>query len=261
MEQRKFKEFISFTFGDVGENHVRMQKIGKMSERGFSEEDLLEAVKWFEERGIEYEMIRLNDLLEEEDRDRVENAFVLVIRDGAKHVLDDEKAADKLYDEAVSFEWDTRAKMYGRVVNKHARYNICLDDEGQEPDYENGKGRIVSWDDAPFLGKLGKNLETVIGEAGRDLKCEGNRYYNASKCGIGWHGDAERKKVFAVRLGKTASLFYRWYYMSEPISEKLEIELNHGDMYVMSEKAVGTDWKTRSIFTLRHCAGAEKFCK
>lgn len=26
-------------------------------------------------------------------------------------------------------------------------------------------------------------------------------------------------------------------------------------MYVMSEKAVGTDWKRSSIYTLRHAAG------
>jgi hypothetical protein len=30
-------------------------------------------------------------------------------------------------------------------------------------------------------------------------------------------------------------------------------------MYVMSEKAVGSDWKRSSILTLRHATGAKKF--
>jgi len=30
-------------------------------------------------------------------------------------------------------------------------------------------------------------------------------------------------------------------------------------MYVMSEKAVGTDWKEKKIYTLRHATGCEKY--
>jgi hypothetical protein len=30
-------------------------------------------------------------------------------------------------------------------------------------------------------------------------------------------------------------------------------------MYLMSEKAVGTDWKKPTIYTLRHATGAKKF--
>ena len=44
-----------------------------------------------------------------------------------------------------------------------------------------------------------------------------------------------------------------------PIGKRAEIMLEHGDMYVMSEKAVGTDWKNPSIPTLRHAAGSKKF--
>jgi len=39
------------------------------------------------------------------------------------------------------------------------------------------------------------------------------------------------------------------------------INLHHGDMYVMSEKAVGTDWKQRKIATLRHAAGTAEVLK
>jgi hypothetical protein len=35
--------------------------------------------------------------------------------------------------------------------------------------------------------------------------------------------------------------------------------LDDGDIYVMSEKAVGTDWKKKVIYTLRHSTGCAKF--
>ena len=35
--------------------------------------------------------------------------------------------------------------------------------------------------------------------------------------------------------------------------------IEHGDIYIMSEKAVGNDWLNSNIPTLRHAAGAEKY--
>jgi hypothetical protein len=32
-----------------------------------------------------------------------------------------------------------------------------------------------------------------------------------------------------------------------------------GDIYVMSEKAVGTDWLKKNTFTLRHATGSAEF--
>ena len=44
---------------------------------------------------------------------------------------------------------------------------------------------------------------------------------------------------------------------SKPVGGEGCIELNAGDLYISSEKAVGTDWKKKSIITLRHAAGKE----
>jgi hypothetical protein len=38
--------------------------------------------------------------------------------------------------EQIKLDWDQKAKMYGRVVNKSARYNLCYNLIPQEPDYE-----------------------------------------------------------------------------------------------------------------------------
>ena len=79
--------------------------------------------------------------------------------------------------------------------------------------------------------------------------------------GIGFHGDAERKVVIATRLGATIPLHYQWYTKSNPIGKRVELNINHGDIYVMSEKATGYDWKKSSLVTLRHAAGADKFLR
>ena len=44
-------------------------------------------------------------------------------------------------------------------------------------------------------------LPLIIPEKCTNMVAEGNYYYDLKKCGIGFHGDAERKKVVAIRVG------------------------------------------------------------
>jgi alkylated DNA repair dioxygenase AlkB len=50
-------------------------------------------------------------------------------------------------------------------------------------------------------------------------------------------------------------LQYQWFLRGKPTGEPTRLELQHGDLYIMSEKATGNDWKKRVIPTLRHVAG------
>ena len=117
----------------------------------------------------------------------------------------------------------------------------------------------MSFDESPLLGEVQRNLQEMFGEKSEGMQVEGNYYFDAGKCGIGYHGDAERKRVIALRLGATMPIRYQWYQHSERIGEPTTIQIYHGDMYVMSEKATGFDWKKRNILTLRHAAGCEKY--
>lgn len=245
----------TLTFGDQAENHVGMQKLGTLAEEGFTFEDLQRAEAWFREHGAEPVLYHLNKQLPPELQQHAENAYLLYVPAGVNCI----GSADVLLQEQVQLQYDTQAFMYGRVVNKHARYNLCFAPEGQEPDYENGKGRVVSFDDVPYLKQLRNAFPEIIGTKAAGLFTEGNHYYDVTKSGIGFHGDMERRKVIAVRLGASMPLHYQWFYQSKPIGIRGALTLNHGDLYVMSEKAVGTDWKKRSQLTLRHAAGAEKY--
>jgi len=86
-------------------------------------------------------------------------------------------------------------------------------------------------------------------------------YDDVNRNGIGWHGDGERRKVVGVRIGESMPLCYRWFHMGTPIGSQFTTQLNHGDLYIMSDKAVGNDWKKKLIPTLRHSAGAAKYTK
>jgi len=149
--------------------------------------------------------------------------------------------------------------MRGRVVNKHARWNLCFDDQDQSADFENGKGTVVSWDRIPLTNRLRQQVQAWTQDT--ELKGESNIYYDPSKCGIGYHGDGERKKVFAARFGQAdkVPLYFQWFQRSQPIGERILIQLNDGDMYAMSEKAVGSDWLKKTIPTIRHAAGCDKY--
>ena len=74
---------------------------------------------------------------------------------------------------------------------------------------------------------------------------EANYYYDIKKCGIGFHGDSERKKVIGIRMGASLPLHFQWFQKSIPTGSRLELSLNHGDIYIMSEKTTGNDWKKR----------------
>jgi hypothetical protein len=262
---------VTLTLGDQAENHAGMEKLGQLAKEGdgFNLEDLQNAKLKLEEIGIACEIISLN-LYQDLDSIDVsipppQEAYILVVRNGVYKILQNCSyfTQENMFNEHISLDVDRKAWMRGRVVNKHARWNLCFDTESREPDYENKKGRIISYDEIPVTKILMNQISIYFGPKAENLKGEGNYYYDKSKCGIGFHGDSERRKVIGIRLGdgESSSLHYQWFRESEAVGERIIIPLNGGDMYVMSEKAVGTDWKKKKIYTLRHATGSKNYTK
>ena len=241
-------EVITITFGDCAENHTGMEQLGERRKNGFSYDDLLN----FQSKFNEYET-KIFDLTTLTDK-KVDDAYLLVV----KNFIDNE-----LHQELKSHHWDKKYFDVRRqkVLNKHARANVCYGDNFQEADYENKKGTIISWDMVPNLKKIKDQLEEMVNFK---IQAEGNYYTDggAKKTGIGYHGDTERRIVIAIRTGNiTMPLHYQWYHMSRRVGENFQVDIEPGDLYIMSEKAVGTDWKKRSKYTLRHATGAKKYTK
>jgi hypothetical protein len=267
------KSMITLTFCECAENHKGMQKIGKALKQGFSNEDIGRLYDAFEKRGgkpilhrLHYHYPDYTELLKEVPRRSMregvlpDQAYLLVLKNGIDVLTNVKGFHETLFEEQQKLDWDRKALMYGEVRNKNARHNLCYAKEWeQEPDYAKGKGRVVDLTQLPLTYELHKVIEAFTGLD--DLKVEGNHYYDLKNCGIGYHGDAERKIVIGARLGASQPLYYQWFYWSKAMGEEICIDLEAGDLYIMSAKAVGTDWRMKKIPTLRHAAGGKRYRK
>ena len=197
---------------------------------------------------------------------------MLHIPNGVNVLVGEESAADALLAELAPLKADKMALMgrgEGRKVkHKKARHNSLLYDAPQEADYPNGKGTIHKVGDLACWARLRGAIVDRVPALQSILKApmvvEINKYYDTlgaigDPTGIGWHGDEERKIVVGVRLGATEDMpmNWQWFYRHEPVGEKLVVPLKHGDMYIMSAKAVGTDRPKSARYTVRHATGLD----
>ena len=248
---------FTLTFGCQSENHIGMQKNGIISENGFNIKQLKHIQNLFEKKDYTCKLYNLHDEIQNLNLDDYK-AHILVIKNGVKLFSE----PDNIFNTLNNLKWDKKYFDLRRqkVLNKLARYNLCFSNFNQEPDYENKKGTIYNISDFDCLYKLNNGLKT-FGEEFNNLECEGNYYFDIKKCGIGYHGDAERKKVIGCRFGESLDLNYWWYYQYKRLNNKITIPLDHGDIYIMDEKASGFDWKSKNKFTLRHATGCYKYIK
>ena len=243
---RAYDARVALTFCECSEPHVGMDKNGQQAEHGFS---CLTLKDLAHKHNAEY-----YDLGEYAPAgQQVPEAGLLVIRNYFKS-----SHADSMFLEQLALQWDRKVFMYGGVRNKRARWNLCYDYNAQEPDYAQKKGRVVPWSSLPQTSIARSLISRDFDLPLEILRAEGNYYYDKS-CGIGFHGDAERKIVVGVSLGRTMPLVFRWYHQCEPQGTPFQVEINHRDLYIMSDYATGNNWKHRSKWTLRHAAGAPKY--
>lgn len=197
------------------------------------------------------------------------DAGVLVLRGFAQRLMGEDAPAQIEHELELQMrngKIDKQANMYERVVTKHARWNNVMAGYDQEPDIANKRGTIVRIADYPFINYL-TSLAAMWMQQDNPLVCEQNRYYDVfgpgtdpSKkgCGIGWHGDKEREIVFGYRAGKATEampLYFQAHHWYVPVGPKTCVPLRNGDVYIMSSKAVGTDYGCPSLLTWRHAAG------
>lgn len=168
---------ITLTFGDQAENHVGMEQLGQKVApgMGFNLQDFQDIEKTFMAMDVTCLLHDLGD-----------GAYLLVLKQAVDALLKSSgKTKEDLWEEQCALQVDKKALMYGRVVDKHARWNLCFDDHSQEPDIENGKGRVIALSATPVTSAIVSQFESVFGPKAQNLKGEGNYYYDITKCGIG----------------------------------------------------------------------------
>jgi hypothetical protein len=254
---------VTVTFGDCAENGPGMQQLrarGAEAVEGFSYEELLRAKRCFEQAGCPCELVDLvaaGGVEHLGGEEGPEPAYVLLARGGVAALAGAPAAA--VLAEQRALPADTKALFRGEVKNKLARHNLCFADAPQEPDYEAGRGRVVPFASVPLTAAVREALPRFFGPKAVGLYAEGNYYYRPAVCGIGFHGDGERACVIALRLGPPFPLHFQWFLRSRPEGRRVALAPADGDVYAMSAKAVGRDWRRPTIPTLRHAAGAAKY--
>ena len=279
------RSVISLTFSECVENNAGMQKIGITGKAGEGltvgdcraiKRKIISEYSHVPEIEKRVKLFNLKSILETRIQSGKESkkipegaivpdAAVLIIKGGVDMIFGI-GFADKLFREQTKLETDKKMYAYGGVRNKHARHNLCFADFDQAADFDNGKGTIFAFHNPkiPFLKIVRDKLGSIHPKL-EGLLAEGNYYYDVDRCFINLHNDRERRKVLCVRLGADFPIIYQWYHGASggvQFGEKIETVLSHGDIYIMSEEAVGTDSLSNRIeyrnrFTLRHAAGFE----
>jgi len=233
---------------------------------------------------LDLNVLSMDDTIDELcDEDQ---ARVLILRDWAASSMGAHGWTTEVFKELASRRWDAEyldpnkyrteivdgeeVKVRGKRMNKRARTNLCfVAGREQQPAVFEGKGSIYDLKKMDLLNKgvemLKKQIADGLIEIGSKTKLEinvveGNRYYNLKNTGIGFHGDTERVVVICISIGcDNYPMRWQWFKDGMPVGKPIDIRLNCGDVYIMSEKAVGADWKKKSKYTLRHSAGAKKY--
>ena len=253
----------SLTIGNGGENHTGMEFLGNMRKKGqgWDIDRLLYAKEILENIFDKHvDLFNLNELCLEgvtiPEGQKPKDSYLMVVRG----FLSD-RVHQNMIKELGSYVWDrkywdTRRQ---KVLNKLARANVCYGKEGREANYAEGKGTIVGFEQSPLVGNLLKVVEILMRD--KDLIVEGNQYDDVSKNGIGPHGDSERVCVSCLRVGESMPMKFGMFWNCKLRGKPFETLIKGGDLYFMSEEAVGAEWKSRSKWVWRHCAGAPKYLK
>jgi hypothetical protein len=218
---------------------------GVKAERGFSAEKL---------RGIHQNnptSTRIHELTPHCTDPSARDAVVLVI--ALPKALAD-AARDEV--EAMPFATKTIGRG-GKVCDAHTRHLAYIGPQAQDADPETGQQPVRTWGQLPASAAVRDYVNEVLGDTECQVGCA-LRYPNIFECGIGWHGDAERRKSIVVRVGNNSAknpLFFMWFRHWDAISKPIPVHLEHGEVAVACEVAVGTDWKSSSIPTVRHATG------
>lgn len=231
-----------------------MARYGEPAQRGFTRFELETAAARCQQLGYQTELYDLcTGLPWYYDVD----AQVLVVRDGCYLFPEHEQLIKEI--SAISSETNSRARRDGKVFLRKAYRNLCISDRYVQPYIEQGRGTVLPFAELPYIDTARQVLPQIFGDKAHNLYAKLNYYYDIYRCGMGYHGDGEHKRVIALRVGENIPLHFQWFYGGKAVGKNMPLDIHGNDIYIMSEKAVGFDWHCRHIPTLRHAAGCVKY--
>ena len=224
-----------WTVSPTAEHHAGMRIAGNLDHTPISGETATTIFEWFLSQGYEARNFNLAEL------SGVDHCGgVLHIKNGAAAFCD----VDQMWSTFESLPMDSQYldTRTGKVKNKHKRSNVNAGEEAEEANINEGIGTTVAFSSTPELKKVIQGLKQ-FGPDFQTLLAEGNYYHTPTKCGIGFHGDTERRWAMGVTMGKSRIIEFQAFVRSFPEGPPIRLTLDHGDIYLMYENGCGWDWK------------------
>ena len=206
------------------------------------------------------------------DASSLPEAGVLIIRNGVTVLSSKKKPSAQLYEEQMSQvrNYDGIYFDKGKTLVKRAFKTMQFGSEARtaSPDYS--QATVTAFDAVPVLQKMGNLLQRLLGFDASSFSARSNRYHTdrlepaddggKMKCvsGMGWHGDERTdlpSQSACLCLGEPGILSFVWRFPGHTKNCPTSIvsfDVNDGDIYILSDKATGFDWRSRSLLRVVH---------
>jgi hypothetical protein len=175
------------------------------------------------------------------------DAVVWVIKNGINLLMNDKNYATKMFEEQDRTPYD-RVMFHHRIqrlCKDRLQYSTIFGQQGQTHSDDYKQPTVIAYNQVPHLQKLRQFLPELLGDKAKDLNCKGT-YYFRQELGARFLGKAEQKLAICCSLGRATTLrvLQRLPKHSPVRYKSITIRLEHGDLYIVSEKA-GTSNKTK----------------
>lgn len=186
------------------------------------------------------DIINLNTILKQFDNRHTELADILLVKN---------YITDNIYEDLLNVNWDKKIFLRNKIVNRIEKYVITINKEKQEPNYNIGEYRVLKYDNFDTLNNLKDKLLLLFNQ--ESFICQGDYYYNHEKLNLKYQG-SKVNNMICIHLGDPIKLSYKWFFANKSVSDDFMITLNHGDLYIMNEKATGHDCKLKKNTVLKY---------
>ena len=190
-------------------------------------------------------------------------ACALLIKGGIQRLSKNPLAAGRLFQEQLDLPYEGKFFDKGRTFTRRSYKTLKFGQTEVGPSGDFAQPTVVSFNSVPqlqqFLGHLDMFQDNLSSAQGieyfvsrREQAADGGMMGCASR--LGWHGDSQRR-ILSMCLGHPGILKFAWRLPGTSANlpkSHTEIFLDHGDVYLLSEKATGSNWKKRSLLRVVH---------
>ena len=253
---------FTLTFSDRIGNNPNYGEIGTEAPFGFTNDDIIRIYHQFSDR---CELHNLKDMLPPTLQE-IPDVYFLIIKnfynDTSNQLLQILMTNENTHEGAITgVNWDTENFKNGKLKKNKQKYKLIFSDlyDGykRNSSLQNEMCTVYNYMRIPQLLSIKYFLESILQGP---FVIEGSCFYNTKECYVPMHREKEKKKLIGLHLGNTFPINFRWYHNTIHCSTVKTIQLNHGDIYIMSELATGNSKEKLTKLFIKHSEGTHGNC-